>query len=92
MAGGAEAAHAVEDAVEQPEKHEAEGIVIKQESFGAAGVLPGGGGRRRHRSADLGKPLPEIIKQLPAGELLLVDCFLGAAHMPSKSEGVVEYK
>ena len=35
MAGGAEAAHAVEDGVEQPEKHEAEGIVIKQEPFGA---------------------------------------------------------
>ncbi len=73
MAGRADAAHAVEHRVEQPEKHEAEVIVIKEEPFGAAGVFPGGSGRRRHRFANLGKLLPEIIKQLPGGELFLVD-------------------
>jgi hypothetical protein len=43
---------------------------------------------RRHPGANFGEALAEIIQQLPALELLLIDLFLGPARTHRKPERI----
>ena len=83
MAGGTEAAHAIDDWIEQPEEHEAEIILFEQEPFGTAGL---GFGWRGICRVDLCESPTEIVQQLPTAELFFVDFSIGAAHTRSESE------
>jgi hypothetical protein len=76
MTRPAKAAHGIDYRIEQTEEEETEIVGLQQFAFGTTGPFFAYGGSRLR----FGEPLPEVIQQFPAGEVLFVDLSLGAAH------------